>query len=98
LKATGKTKAILGYTCKQFQKLNDEGKVVDEYWVATLSDFNGINFLNPIVALSEGVVLESISYRNGQMVSIFTATAINRIENFTIDTKKYTRNSMEHMR
>ena len=97
LKATGKTKTILGYTCKQFQKLNDEGKVVDEYWVATLADFKGINFLNPNAALNEGVVLESISFRNGQMVSSFTATAINKSENFTIDPKKYNRNSMEHM-
>ncbi len=97
LKPTGKTKTILGYTCKQFQKLNDEGKLVDEYWVATLADFKGVNFLNPNAALNEGVVLESISYRNGQMVSSFTATAINKSENFTIDPKKYNRNSMEHM-
>lgn len=98
LKATGKTKTILGYTCKQFQKLNEEGKVTEEYWVATMADFKGINFLNPNAALNESVVLESISYRNGQIVSSFIATAINKSETFTVDTKKYTRNSMEHMR
>lgn len=98
LKATGKTKTILGYTCKQFQKLNEEGKVTEEYWVASIADFKGINFLNPNAALNESVVLESISYRNGQIVSSFTATAINKSETFTLDTKKYTRNSMEHMR
>lgn len=101
IKPTGKTKVIMGYTCKEYIKKNDAGDMTHQFWIASTSDILGYGTLNFEAGVPKGkenqVILEVTHYFHNQPKENIVATSINRNENMVIKTSDYTQKAIGHI-
>lgn len=102
LKPTGKSKEILGYTCREYVKRNEAGDITLQYWVANAPDFLGLGTLNFSAGnIKNGinqVILESTHYFHNIARETMVAVKINKKENFAIKSADYSRDEIGHMK
>lgn len=94
VKANGKTKTILGYNCKGYERTEEDGTKTDEMYVADIKEFKEAGIINGNLGLGLGNVMESTHYKKGEIEQVMTAIDMKKKLDISLKPADYTRQGM----